>query len=110
MSVKFTTLEAADECVRLMNGRFFGGRQLAAAKWDGYTNLNVKVGGWTGGWLGGGIWGALGAGAHISNLPPVCLFACLQVQETEEEQQARLERFAAELEAGGAAGAEPAEQ
>lgn len=33
-----------------------------------------------------------------------------QVRETEEEQQARLERFAAELEAGGAAGAEPAEQ
>ena len=33
-----------------------------------------------------------------------------QVKETEEEQQARLERFAAELEAGGAAGAEPAEQ
>lgn len=36
--------------------------------------------------------------------------ALAQVTETEEEQQARLERFAAELEAGGAAGAEPAEQ
>lgn len=36
--------EAADECVRVMNGRFFGGRQLEAAKWDGYTNFNVKVG------------------------------------------------------------------
>ncbi|EFN59448.1 hypothetical protein CHLNCDRAFT_138015 [Chlorella variabilis] len=74
VSVKFTTLEAADECVRVMNGRFFGGRQLEAAKWDGFTNFNVKV------------------------------------QESEEEQQARLERFARELEAGGAAGAEPAEQ
>ena len=40
-------------------------------------------------------------------LPPPSL---PQVRETEEEQQARLERFAAELEAGGAAGAEPAEQ
>ncbi|KAL4859417.1 Splicing factor U2AF-associated protein 2 [Chlorella vulgaris] len=74
VSVKFTALEAADECVRLMNGRFFGGRQLEAAKWDGWTNFNIKV------------------------------------LETEEEQQARLERFAKELEAGGAAGAEPAEQ
>lgn len=35
--------EAADECVRIMNGRFFGGRQLEAAKWDGFTNFNVKV-------------------------------------------------------------------
>ncbi|KAL4426855.1 hypothetical protein ABPG77_006641 [Micractinium sp. CCAP 211/92] len=74
VSVKFTALEPADECVRIMNGRFFGGRQIEAAKWDGWTNYNVKV------------------------------------KETEEEQQARLERFAAELEAGGAAGAEPAEQ
>lgn len=74
VSVKFTLPEHADECVRLMNGRFFGGRQLVAATWDGYTNYNVKV------------------------------------QESEEEQQARLEKFAAELEAGGAAGAEPAEQ
>ncbi|KAL4431027.1 hypothetical protein ABPG75_006283 [Micractinium tetrahymenae] len=74
VSVKFTALEPADECVRIMNGRFFGGQQIVAAKWDGWTNYNVKV------------------------------------TETEEEQQARLERFAAELEAGGAAGAEPAEQ
>ncbi|PSC73552.1 Splicing factor U2AF-associated 2 [Micractinium conductrix] len=74
VSVKFTALEPADECVKRMNGRFFGGRQLVAHKWDGYTNFNIKV------------------------------------QETEEEQQARLERFAAELEAGGAAGAEPAAQ
>jgi HIV Tat-specific factor 1 len=43
VSVKFVTLEAADECVRIMNGRFFGGRQLEAAKWDGFTNFNVKV-------------------------------------------------------------------
>lgn len=35
--------EAADECVRIMNGRFFGGRQLEASKWDGFTNFNVKV-------------------------------------------------------------------
>jgi hypothetical protein len=53
-------------------------------------------------------------GTHSSpslcRLPRVPLPACPQVQETEAEQQARLERFAAELEAGGAAGAEPAEQ
>lgn len=36
--------EPADECVRIMNGRFFGGLQIEAAKWDGWTNYNVKVG------------------------------------------------------------------
>jgi HIV Tat-specific factor 1 len=44
VSVKFTAEEAADECIRLMNGRFFGGRQVEAAKWDGWTNFNIKVG------------------------------------------------------------------
>ena len=43
VSVKFTALEPADECVKRMNGRFFGGRQLVAHKWDGYTNFNIKV-------------------------------------------------------------------
>ncbi len=55
------------------------------------------------------------ASASRAGFPPKPYAACLpappaQVKETEEEQQARLERFAAELEAGGAAGAEPAEQ
>lgn len=51
VTIKFGSVEAADECVRLMNGRFFGGRQLEAAKWDGWTNFNVKVG------VGGGVEG-----------------------------------------------------
>lgn len=45
VSIKFTAEEPADKCVQLMNGRFFGGRQIVAAKWDGWTNYNVKVGG-----------------------------------------------------------------
>lgn len=69
VSLKFATQESADECVALMNGRFFAGRKLAAHKWDGKTNYNVKV------------------------------------KESEEEQAARLERFAAEIEAGGTDGA-----
>lgn len=55
VSVKFITGDAADECVKLMNGRYFGGRQVEAGKWDGYTNFNVKVGrgaGWAGGRCG----------------------------------------------------------
>lgn len=47
---------------------------------------------------------------HPSPMLPAWPAPPSQVKETEEEQQARLERFAAELEAGGAAGAEPAEQ
>lgn len=31
--VKFTTEDAADECVKVMSGRFFGGRELMAHKW-----------------------------------------------------------------------------
>ena len=45
VSVKFKAEGPADECTRLMNGRFFGGRRLEAFKWDGVTNYNVKVGG-----------------------------------------------------------------
>ena len=46
VSVKFKTEEGADECTRVMNGRFFAGRQLEAFKWDGVTNYNVKVCAW----------------------------------------------------------------
>ena len=65
VSVKFKLPDPAAECVRLMHGRFFGGRQLHAALWDGVTNYGV-----------------------------------VKAVETEEDEQARLERFAAELEAG----------
>lgn len=52
-----------------MHGRFFGGRQLEAALWDGIEKFYVK--------------------------PAVA-------KETEEEQAARLEKYAAELEQGTA--------
>ncbi|KAK9820468.1 hypothetical protein WJX72_010675 [[Myrmecia] bisecta] len=63
VSVKFKTEEGAQNCIQVMNGRFFGGRQLEAAMWDGVTKYYVKA------------------------------------AETEEEQAARLERFAQEIEA-----------
>lgn len=63
VSIEFQTEQAADECVRGMNGRWFGGRQLQAGKWDGITNYNTK--------------------RHM---------------ETEEEQGARLEAFANDIE------------
>lgn len=62
VSVRFAAIELAEACIKLMNGRWFAGRQLEAFKWDGYTNYNVKV------------------------------------QETEEEQAARLEAFSRDIE------------
>ena len=66
VSVKFKTEDAAQECVKKMQGRYFGGRQVEAGMWDGYTNYHVKI------------------------------------QETAEQQAARLERFASEIEAQSA--------
>jgi HIV Tat-specific factor 1 len=44
VSVKFKAEAAAKSCVEKMNGRFFGGRQVAASLWDGFTNYNsVKL-------------------------------------------------------------------
>ena len=63
VSIKFKRDDAAQECIKIMNGRFFGGRQLTAELWDGTTNYNVR-----------------------------------KPQESEEEQAARLARFAAEIE------------
>ena len=63
VSIKFKRDDAAQECLKVMNGRFFGGRQLTAELWDGTTNYNVR-----------------------------------KPQESEEEQAARLARFAAEIE------------
>ncbi len=42
VSVKFKAEEPARTCLLRMHGRFFGGRRLAAAMWDGYTNYNVR--------------------------------------------------------------------
>ncbi|CAM9599906.1 unnamed protein product [Phaeothamnion confervicola] len=40
--VKFATAFGAEECVRTMNKRFFGGRQLRCRYWDGVTNYIVQ--------------------------------------------------------------------
>jgi HIV Tat-specific factor 1 len=67
VTVRYKTIEEADACVAMMQGRWFGNRQIQAGKYDGVTNFNVKA----------------------------------RVVETEEEQQARLEAFAAEIEGKG---------
>jgi HIV Tat-specific factor 1 len=63
VTVRFREPDAADACRQRMHGRFFGGRALQAAMYDGRTDFE----------------------------PP-------RRAETEEEQAARLERYAAELE------------
>jgi HIV Tat-specific factor 1 len=42
VTVRFKNKEAADACVAIMNGRWFGKRQIQAGKYDGVTNFNVK--------------------------------------------------------------------
>jgi len=39
--VKFATSYAAQECIQMMNGRFFGGRKIRCFFWDGATNYTV---------------------------------------------------------------------
>jgi HIV Tat-specific factor 1 len=63
VSVRFLQEESAAACVRMMNGRFFGGRQIEATLYDGYTK-----------------------------------YSDLKHQETEEDEKARLERYANWLE------------
>lgn len=41
VQIKFEDAKAAEECVKLMNGRFFGGKQLECFYWDGTTNYRV---------------------------------------------------------------------
>ena len=41
VSVKFKKEDAAKACIEKMNGRFFGGRQVVASLWDGFTNYNT---------------------------------------------------------------------
>ena len=38
--VKFSTNYASQECVRLMHGRFFGGKKLRCYYWDGSTDFS----------------------------------------------------------------------
>lgn len=76
VTIKFHDQDSAEQCITVMEGRFFGGRQISASMWDGIQQFHVK---------------------------PVKTAA----KETEEEQQARLERFAAEIEAQEAPDLEP---
>lgn len=39
--VKFSTSYAAQECIRVMNGRYFGGQRLKCYFWDGVSNYSV---------------------------------------------------------------------
>ncbi|GBM27438.1 HIV Tat-specific factor 1 [Araneus ventricosus] len=41
VSVTFMEPEMADECINLMNGRWFAGRKLTAETWDGKTKYKV---------------------------------------------------------------------
>lgn len=41
-AVTFNEFEDADKCVSLMNGRWFAGRQLSAASWDGRTKFKIE--------------------------------------------------------------------
>lgn len=41
VSVTFAEPEMADECINLMNGRWFAARQLTAETWDGKTKYKV---------------------------------------------------------------------
>ena len=40
--VKFGTAYAAEECIKTMEGRWFGKRKLKCHYWDGITNYSVK--------------------------------------------------------------------
>ena len=40
--VKFTTSFASQECIKMMDGRFFGGRKIRCYFWDGVTNFTSE--------------------------------------------------------------------
>jgi hypothetical protein len=39
--VRFKQEEPAHACLEKMNGRFFGGQQILAHMWDGFTSYHV---------------------------------------------------------------------
>ncbi len=43
--IKFHTSFAAQECIRIMDGRYFGGRRLRSMFWDGVTNYSTPSAG-----------------------------------------------------------------
>lgn len=42
VSLKYSTADAAQQCIKVMDGRFFGGRQVKAHLWDGFSNYHVE--------------------------------------------------------------------
>eukprot|EP01135_Chromosphaera_perkinsii_P001400 Nk52_evm1s167 gene=Nk52_evmTU1s167 len=40
VSVQYETVEGAERCIKVMNGRFFGGRKVEAFHWDGKTRYS----------------------------------------------------------------------
>lgn len=63
VSVKFKQEEHVQGCIAKMNGRWFGGLQIAAHRWDGVTN-----------------------------------YALVKAKDSVEQEEARLDAFAKELE------------
>ena len=74
-SVAFKEHISAEACITQLNGRWYGGKQLEAFKWDGVTNYQVV----------------------LDEQQPVCtslnLLNWLQVEETEKERQLRLKKW-----------------
>lgn len=62
--VKFNTSYASQECVKLMDGRFFGGKKLRCYFWDGATDFT-------------GILDAIRSVCLSSYSLSICLFICL---------------------------------
>jgi hypothetical protein len=42
VTVRFKQEEPAQACLSRMNGRFFGGNQIVAHMWDGFTSYHVS--------------------------------------------------------------------
>jgi len=43
VAVKFVEARPAAKCIEVMNGRYFGGKQLEADYYDGFSNYVVKA-------------------------------------------------------------------
>lgn len=92
--IKFGTAYAAEQCVKVMNGRFFAGRKLQAFYWDGstdYTKVVYVERGEEGGGEGGGGGGGGGSGSASTNT------TVATVMDEEAEEERRLDAFGEEL-------------
>jgi hypothetical protein len=122
ITVRFREPGDAQSALIKLHGRFFGGRRISAAMWDGHTNFAaVKVGlsRKAACFFSGAVPpGLLPRGVHkTASLCPNraarprrrCPPPCPQLKETPEEEAARLERYRRELEAREAAAAAEAD-